>query len=53
MVTVTERYRWFDFVLGLIGASLCWLVLGLAIAVVNQFNCPNAEWLKMHVKISA
>ena len=33
----TERYR-FDFSLfGLVGASLRWLVLGLAIAVVNPF----------------
>ena len=32
--------------LGLVGASPCWPVLGLAIAVVDPFNCRNAEWLE-------
>ena len=36
--------------LGLVGASLCWLVLGLAITVVDPFNCHNAERFGMHIK---
>ena len=45
----TERY-WFDLILlGLIGASLRWLVLELAITVINPFKCPNAERLGMHI----
>ena len=39
------------FVSGLVGASPRWLILELAIAVVNQFNCPNAERLRMYIKI--
>ena len=50
--TATGRYRRFDFRLfGLIRASPRWLVLELAIAVVDQFNCPNAERLRMHIKM--
>ena len=39
------------FLFRLVGASPRWLVLRLAIAVVNQFNCPNAERLRIHIKI--
>ena len=47
----TEHY-WFDFHLFvLIGASLHWLVLRLAIAVVNPFYFDNAERLRIHIKI--
>ena len=50
--TAIGRYRRFDFRLfGLIRASPRWLVLELAIAVVDQFNCPNAERLRMHIKM--
>ena len=37
--------------LGLIEASPRWLVLGLAITVVDPFNCRNGERFRMHIKI--
>ena len=36
---------------GLVVVSPHWLVLGLAITVVDPFSCPNAERLRMHIKI--
>ena len=37
--------------IGLVEASPCWLVLGLAIAIVDPFNCCNAERFRMHIKM--
>ena len=37
--------------LGLVEASPRWLVLGLAIAILDLFNCCNAERFRMHIKI--
>ena len=45
----TERYQ-LDFrPFGLVGASPRWLVLGLAINVVDPFYYRNAERLRMHI----
>ena len=42
--SLKSRCYWFSFIfLWLIRALSCWLVLGLAITVVNPFNCCNAE----------
>ena len=47
----TERYR-LDFCpFRLVAASLGWLVLGLAIVVVNPFYYHSAEQLRMHIKL--
>ena len=37
--------------LRLVEAYLRWLILRLAIAVVDPFNCRNAERFRMHIKI--
>ena len=36
---------------GLVDASPRWLILGLAVAVVDPFNCHNAEWFELHKNI--
>ena len=48
----SERYCRFDFRLcEFVGASPRYLVLGLAIGVVGQFNCINAEQWRMHINL--
>ena len=49
--TSTERYRFGYCPLEVVEASSRWLILGLAIAIINPFNCCNAERFRMHIKI--
>ena len=46
-----EMFCHFSNKITLVGTSPCCLVLRLAIAVVDQSKCPNAEQLRMHIKI--
>ena len=48
--TVNTESYWFDFCLWLVGASLHWLVLGLAIPVINLFCYDNADQLRTPIK---
>ena len=51
VATISTQHYYFDFHLfGLVGASLRWLVLGLAITLVDPFYYDNAEWLRIHIK---
>ena len=45
----TERYQLDFHPFGLVGASPRWLVLGLAINVVDPFYNHNAKRLRMHI----